>query len=273
MTSTDRAGFIVAGLVETILFVASSLGFVGAIVKKQLFVQIYTYFIYVHFILNMAVAGYLCYIVSRFSANADAQACHGAIQDPQGQVQCTGLLKVTRYFYYAIAATVLLVEFYVALAVTRYLNQLKNEKRSARGLRLDNEEAFRLMPKAKIRYSALPDERDLAPNPIYSSYGPDFDPYEDVRGTNQGRFFEHSLTKEENYGGGLWTHSEISSEEKARQQLDDETDPTRDRSVEDSEMRLSTNCNSSPSFPAPQLPADTELPRYTLTDHSTTPVS
>ncbi|KAG6891469.1 hypothetical protein C0992_006200 [Termitomyces sp. T32_za158] len=189
----------------------------------------------------MAVAGYLLYIVANFSANVNGKVCD-VIQDDQAQAQCPGFLKTPLKAYCTIAAVVLLVEFYVAVAVRSYLTQLKNEKRSARGLRLDNEEAFGLVPKSKVRYSALPNEQYQAP--VYSSYGPDFDPYEDIHPPIQGErpTSEHTLTQhlnEENYGGGCWTHAQISSEEKARKQelLDCETDRTRDRAAEDFEPR------------------------------------
>ncbi|KAG6903048.1 hypothetical protein C0995_007481 [Termitomyces sp. Mi166 len=270
MTNGERAGFVVAGLVETLLLVASSLGFVGAIVRKQLFVQIYAYFIYVHFVLNIGVAGYLLYMVTHFSANATVKACQDTIQNEQAKEQCTGLLKVAQGVYFAVAAIVLLVELYVALVITRYLNQLRNEKRSARGLRLDNEEAFGLVPKAKVRYSALPDERDQGQSLVYASYGQDFDPYETIQ--EERRLSEHSgIHYDEGYGGGSWTHSQISLEEKARMKLvDRETDLTGDRAAEDSEIRWSAHNKSQTSpFLTPQIPVDAELPRYTLSDHVT----
>ncbi|KAH0589047.1 hypothetical protein H2248_004820 [Termitomyces sp. 'cryptogamus'] len=266
MTSGERAGFIVAGLVETLLFVVSSLGFVGAIVRKQLFVQLYAYFLYVHFLLNIGVAGYLLYLVTHFSANATTEACQDTIQNKQAQSQCTGFLKVAEEVYLVVAATVLLVELYVALVVTRYLNQLQNEKRSARGLRLENEEAFGLVLKAKVRYSALPDERDQSQTPVYSSYGPDFDPYEEIhtpirkeRRLSEDSEIQHD--EEEVSGDGFRTHSRISLEEQGQ------TDPAGDRAADDSENthnKLPTGL----SFPALRLPVDSEFPKYTLSDHT-----
>ncbi|KAG6841878.1 hypothetical protein C0991_005608 [Blastosporella zonata] len=233
MTSGERAAFVIAALVETFLFVASALGFVGTVVRKQLFVQIYAYFIYVHFVLNIGVASYLLYLVTHFSANATVKACQDTIQNEQAQEQCTGLLKVAQGVYFAIAAIVLLVELYLVLVVTRYLNQLHREKRSARGLRLENEEAFSLVPKDKGRYSALAGEQDggIIPRfPVYSRSGPDFDPYDGVQDfiQDERRTIGNGDTvhpEEIGYGGGSWTHAEISSEEKARLKLmDHETD-------------------------------------------------
>lgn len=70
--------------------------FVGAVVRKQLFVQIYAYFIYVHFVLNLGVASYLLYTLVHVSTIDQNKACQLAIQDTTAQGQCTGLLKVIR---------------------------------------------------------------------------------------------------------------------------------------------------------------------------------
>jgi hypothetical protein len=100
---------------------------VGAVVRKQLFVQIYAYFIYVHFVLNLGVAIYLLYMIVHVSSTDQVKACQLAIQNTAAQAQCTGLLKVLGSFillshaqterlkvglgvYSAVAATVLLTE-------------------------------------------------------------------------------------------------------------------------------------------------------------------
>ncbi|KAG6845923.1 hypothetical protein H0H87_000729 [Tephrocybe sp. NHM501043] len=277
MTGGERAGFVIAGLVETFLFVASSLGFVGAIVRKQLFVQIYAYFIYVHFLLNIGVAAYLLYLVTHFSANAAVKACQETIQNKQAEDQCTGLLRVTQGVYLAIAAIVLLVELYLALVVTRYLNQLRNEKRSARGLRLENEEAFGLVSRGKGRYSALPSQQDGGfAHPVYSSSGPDFDPYKEIHDPvhEERRLTGHDNTfrpQEVDYGGGSWTHAEISSEEKARLQREEmDLMPGRE-SAESVRWNPDSKTPTGPAFPAPEV-VDSSLdpPKYTSTGQGNT---
>ncbi|KAG6911115.1 hypothetical protein DXG01_003855 [Tephrocybe rancida] len=266
MTSGERAGFVIAGLVETLLFVASSLGFVGAIVRKQLFIQIYAYFIYVHFLLNLGVAAYLMYLVTHFSANATVKACQDTIQNEQAKAQCTGLLKVAQGVYFAIAAVVLLVELYLALVVTRYLNQVQKEKRSAHGLRLDNEEAFSLVPKNKGRYSALAGERDqsvIPQFPVYSTSGPDFDPYQELHDPIHQEPRDIDIQHfEGGYGGGSWTHAEISSEEKARlKRLDHETDGV--QGLEAANTKRWSSANVAPPFPTPEV---VDPPRYVLSE-------
>ncbi|KIM40069.1 hypothetical protein M413DRAFT_54431, partial [Hebeloma cylindrosporum] len=141
-----RVAFILAAVTETILFAASILGLIGALVRKQSFTQIYTYTLYVHFILNVAVAAYLTYEVTRVSSNLRTLACQTAIKDPEAQSQCTGLLNIARWVYLVVAATVLLVEMYGAIIATRYLYQLRREKGAARA-RLDTESAFQLKPR------------------------------------------------------------------------------------------------------------------------------
>jgi hypothetical protein len=83
---------------------------VGAIVRKQLFTQIYAYILYVNLFVNVAVAAYLTFEVTRASSNAESLACQTAIQDPGAQSQCTGLLTFAKAVYLVIAGTVLLVE-------------------------------------------------------------------------------------------------------------------------------------------------------------------
>ncbi|RDB24985.1 hypothetical protein Hypma_007857 [Hypsizygus marmoreus] len=280
MTSGERAGFVVAGLVETFLFVASILGFVGAIVRKQLFVQIYAYFIYVHFLLNIAIAGYLLYVVTHFSANATVKACQETIQNQQAKEQCTGLLKIARGVYFVVAAIVLLVELYVALIITRYVNQVKTEKRTARESRLDNEEAFSLVSKGKGRYSSLPGghSRGLSDQSmaLQTYSGPEYDPYDELRGTHEDvrQSFVYdgvpSLPIDVGYGGGSWTHSEITQEEKARlQRRDAEEDVLEPVSYVDDEERVHRMQESKSSTGPPSAMRIRELddlPRYTLSD-------
>jgi len=276
MTSGERAGFVLVGLVESLLFVASALGFVGAAVRKQLFVQIYAYFIYVHFLLNIGVAGYLLYLVTHFSSSAAVTACQETIQNQQAKDQCTGLLKIARGVYFVVAAIVLLVELYVALVVTRYLNQVKNEKRSARASHMHNEEAFALSSRGKGRYSSLPggEDRGVPPSsfPVYSSQ--EFDPYdgtyEPIHEVQRLSAYDSlpSRPDDTGYGGGLWTHFDISAEEKG--QLDQReinmekpATPAADQETvsQTSDVKSGTG---PPPFPSSGVLDD--LPRYTLSD-------
>ncbi|KAK7057124.1 DUF1746 domain-containing protein [Favolaschia claudopus] len=182
-----RVGVIIihssfAGLVETLLFVVSILGFVGAIVRKQLFVQIYAYFIYFHFVLNLGVAAYLLYSLVHVSTTDQVKACQLAIHDPSAQDQCTGLLKFGIKVYAAIAGV------HGAIIVARYVNQIQREKRNVRASRM-SQGAFKMAP-SKGRYSTIKgDEPDSIPlraasfaEPPSSHKLDEFDPYEEVAG-------------------------------------------------------------------------------------------
>ncbi|KAJ7497368.1 hypothetical protein FB451DRAFT_229139 [Mycena latifolia] len=186
MSSSERTIFIITALVETLLFVASVLGFVGAVVRKQLFVQIYAYFIYVHFVLNLGVAIYLLYMIVHVSSTDQVKACQLAIQNTTAQAQCTGLLKVGLGVYGAVASIVLLTEMYGAIIVARYVNQVQREKRSVRASRM-SQGVFK-MEASGGRYSTIKgDDQDGIP---LHSKGPstttlhqeEFNPYEEVAG-------------------------------------------------------------------------------------------
>ncbi|KAI3619024.1 hypothetical protein WG66_000610 [Moniliophthora roreri] len=278
MESSDKAAFVIAGLVQTVLLVASMLGFIGAIVRKQVFVQIYAYIIYVHFVINVAVAGYLLYVVTHFSSTAIEKACQGTVQDAGAQEQCSDFLRTGRGIFIAIAAIVLITELYGALIVARYVRQIKGEKRTARHSRLQvmQENEFRM----RNRHSkGLSSASGTSP----ADFSRDFDPYDDVdnhhgpsssRGnlgggaTRDSHQYERVPDVEDGYGGGSWTHERISEEEKARmKQLDEEAasryegplrNPFEDEDA-GKDANISTHTLSSPGN-------IDGLPKYALTD-------
>lgn len=263
--------------------------FVGAIVRKQLFVQIYAYFIYIHFLLNIGVAAYLLYLVTHFSADANVVACQKAIKNQKAKDQCTGLLKVAQGVYFVIAAFVLLVElcepaFHPSiwfsndvvdgtLVVTRYLNQVKNEKRTARASRMINEEAFALVSKGKGRSSSVP---AVGQPYTFSDYAvEEFDPYNiDTRptaGSRQSFAYDGVPTHpdEVGYGGGSWTHREITEEEKARLKREEGEDAVPEPITLDDEERERQRQDIKSSMGPPSISNPRELddlPRYTLSD-------
>jgi len=127
-----RTEFILGGLLETLLFVASILGFIGGIVRKQLFITIYGYFLYVHFLINFGVGIFLLWRINHTTDVDVSVACHKTITNPDAQKQCASLLNDFRGFLNGIIVIVLLIELYGALIVTRYMRQLKLEKRRAK---------------------------------------------------------------------------------------------------------------------------------------------
>lgn len=187
--------------------------FVGAIVRKQVFVQIYAYFLYCHFLLNVGVAIWLLYMIIHFSRTAAVKACQDAIQNAQAKQQCTGLLKIGLDVYFIVAGIVLFTEFcrsfggFIselnqcslftdgAIIIARYVNQIQREKRTIRASRIPRSESgYKLMPIPRSpRYASLKsdnlDGRELLHSPLPNSQPfsegaamREFDPYEDVEG-------------------------------------------------------------------------------------------
>ncbi|KAK0460996.1 uncharacterized protein EV420DRAFT_1529601 [Desarmillaria tabescens] len=289
LTSGERAGFVLAGLLETFLCVVSILGFVGAIVRKQLFVRIYAYFIYVHFFINVGVAAYLLWLITHFSENAATKACQDTIKNTGTQEQCIGILQIASGVYFVIAALILLVEMYGAIIVARYLNQIQREKRTARASRASM--GYKIFPAPRSEYVSLADTSGrtsrlsaLSPEPYTSTreFNPyeEFDPYRNQ--SNAGPSViqdvdlysnEDGLPIEAGYGGGTWTHSEISMEEKARLQrstvdaADQQRDEFEDVHPLDKEQQRNRD-SKSPAGPLPPMRTRDmdDLPRYSLND-------
>ncbi|KAK0486081.1 hypothetical protein IW261DRAFT_1559507 [Armillaria novae-zelandiae] len=287
LTSGERTGFVLAGLLETFLCVVSILGFVGAIVRKQLFVRIYAYFIYVHFFINVAVAAYLLWLITHFTESTATKACEDTIKNTDTQQQCIGILQIARGVYFVVAALVLLIEMYGAIIVARYLNQIQREKRTARNSRMSM--GYKMAPSPHSEYISLVDTSRRTSQFSISSPEPytsprEFNPYEEFTdpyrnqshaGPSVVREFdfyssEGGLPIEAGYGGGTWTHSEISVEEKAR--LQQSTADIADHQFENgpslSEEQQRKRDSKSPAGPPPLMRTrDTDdLPRYSLND-------
>ncbi|PSR81137.1 hypothetical protein PHLCEN_2v6472 [Hermanssonia centrifuga] len=109
----DRVGFICGGLVETLLFLASIIGFVGGVVRKQLFVTAYCYFLYVHFLINLGVGSFLMWKINHTTSVDKVAACQKAITNPGTRTQCDGLLNITRGVLIGFIALVLSIELCV----------------------------------------------------------------------------------------------------------------------------------------------------------------
>lgn len=269
LTSGELAAFVIAALVQTLLFVGSILGFVGAIVRKQSFLQLYAWFLYGHLFLNIGVAIYLFVVLTQFQGNAIRVACENTIGNAEAQDQCKGVLTVAGKVFIAVTAIVLVLEIYGAVIVTRYLNLVKAEKRSKKEWKRANDSAFSLEPRTRG-----------FPNPMGSSiYAPlnqadeTFDPYRDTEAQQprHSRFTtDRTLVNEQldihspavpieaGYGGGEWTHREITEEEKNRMEIEDLTEEERAQRRSDIKSPygpLSTPPLSSESDPLPQYVA------------------
>jgi len=217
------AALVIGGLVETFLFAASIFGLVGAIVRKLSFIRIYAVITYVHFVLNFGVAIWFLVAISSAATKANEVVCQ------ESDDKCMKIFSFGKIAYIVVAGLVLVCEAYGAVIVTRYVNQLSSEKLDKRQMRRGVEEAFRLEA-AKARYSNLAstDEFSLVrPTGIYDDE--EYDPYREasvdrpVPPIQVPRRFKTFIDPgrpsppiEVGYGGGTWTHEEISEEEKAR---------------------------------------------------------
>lgn len=228
MTSAERAAFVLAGLTGVSFFLVSIFGFVGAVVSKQSFVQLYTYFTSGHFCLNIAASTYLLYMVVHFSTTATERVCQDITQPPEAKERCIVSLTIAKWMYFVITVMVLLIEFCGALVVGYYAKQLKHEKRMERRSRMVNQEAMRLIfPEKNSQYSVLSGDQIAASLGLrFPRYFQQiYDPYEEItRSRYEVPVVGHktpAFPLEDGYGGGLWTHEEISADEKARLKVRD----------------------------------------------------
>ncbi|KAL0573203.1 hypothetical protein V5O48_008756 [Marasmius crinis-equi] len=274
-TSTmTKAALVAGGLVETVLLLASILGFIGAIARKQSFVQTYAYILYVHFLLNVAVAIFLLVMVTKASSSAVTKACEETVKNTGAQDQCTGLIKVVRQAIIWISLVVLLVEMYGAIIAARYVNQIQGEKRTARSLR---ESRIQPADAYEIQEFNNRHSRMSAKSPSTPNYARDFDPYEgngvhhdrhSISGTSLHGYQSVALADDhEGYGGGSLTHGDVEREEKSRlRRMDEnETNDLPNPFLHANESGRDTKTSYRP--PSPSTESD-GLPRYSLSDPS-----
>jgi len=132
LTSSERGSFAGGAVVETFLFLISVVGFIGAIVRKQTFVTAYMVGLYVHFLINLIVALYLLVLILHSTHIDTVILCQHALKNAQAQGQCATLFDSVRGLYAGLASFILVVELYGAIVATRYVYQLRGEKRAAR---------------------------------------------------------------------------------------------------------------------------------------------
>ncbi|KIK87752.1 hypothetical protein PAXRUDRAFT_14431 [Paxillus rubicundulus Ve08.2h10] len=136
LSNKERVAFILTGIVESMLFLASILGFIGVVARKQLFVMIYTYFLYVHFVLNLIVGIYFLVSVRMSNRQHLVDYCAQVFVNTSTERDCTRLMDVSTYVYITIVAFLLLLELYGALIASRYVYRLRMQKRAIRSRRL-----------------------------------------------------------------------------------------------------------------------------------------
>jgi len=125
LSSSVRIAFIVAGVVESALFLASTAGlvslyprcyiyltvynrFVGVIVRKQSLLQIYAYFHYIHFIINLGVGSYFLWIVTHTATVDEIAVCVG--QNNGGQNPCNNVFDAGKGIFIGIIVLIWFIE-------------------------------------------------------------------------------------------------------------------------------------------------------------------
>jgi len=153
LTSKELRSFTGGAIVETLFFLISVVGLIGVIVRKLTFVTAYAIGLYIHFLINLIVAGYLLFVILHTTRTDTAALCQHALKNTQSQSQCESVFDAIRGLYAGLATLLLVVELYGAIVATRYAYQLRTEKREARmprHLRLESDPG-RLIP-GFVRY-------------------------------------------------------------------------------------------------------------------------
>lgn len=131
MSGGAKVVFVIAGAVEIMLFLASILGwvtyvygphifkppsflcssFVGAVIRKRQLVAIYAYFLYAHFVINVAVTSVYIWMVGNTRNTDTVTACQESATDDEAAARCTGVLKITKGVFIGFGLVLLLLEF------------------------------------------------------------------------------------------------------------------------------------------------------------------
>lgn len=159
--------------------------------RKQLFIVIYCYFLYVHFLINVGVGSFLIWKINHTTTVDISVACQKAITNTDAQKQCKGFLNTTQGVLNGIIVLVLLIELCTSefaslgrelfstntrvvadgvLIVTRYMRQLKSEKRQnqfARSSFLLNRGGYSSLNKEDFDYT--PHGRDASDSSRHSA--------------------------------------------------------------------------------------------------------
>lgn len=153
------------------------------VVRKQTFVTAYAVGLYVHFLINLGVAGYLFFVILHATREDTDVLCQHAISgSSQAQDQCSTAFNTIRGIYAALASIILVIELCEsftsrvnsthqvsldgAIVATRYVYQVRGEKRDARmprHMRGKSASGGRLIP-GFVRYD------DASGTKVYSTY-------------------------------------------------------------------------------------------------------
>ncbi|EIW82929.1 hypothetical protein CONPUDRAFT_136143 [Coniophora puteana RWD-64-598 SS2] len=132
---TERKAFICAGILESSLALAAVAGFVGAVTRQYKSVLIYTYFIYVHFFLNIIIGIWFLVAIRQSNRDMFTQECDHFV-DENNDETCSKLAAMSEGVFVAVTACVLLLELYGVLIASGYRRHLHEQKENLRQQRL-----------------------------------------------------------------------------------------------------------------------------------------
>jgi hypothetical protein len=148
-----------------LLLLISIVGFVGAIVRKLTLATTYAVGLYIHFLINVIAATYILSVILHTTHTDADTVCQTLLKNQQSKDECNSIFDATRGLYAGTASFVLIVELYAAILATRYVYQLRGEKREARmpSHMRPQSDSRRLMP-GIVRYT------DASGATVYSSH-------------------------------------------------------------------------------------------------------
>jgi hypothetical protein len=79
-------------------------------VRKQTFVTAYAIGLYIHFLINLVVAGYFLFTILHVTHEDTVALCQHALPNPQTQAQCASVLGDVPRVYAVVVSTVLVLE-------------------------------------------------------------------------------------------------------------------------------------------------------------------
>jgi hypothetical protein len=85
--------------------------FVGAIVRKQSFVQVYAYFTYFNFVTNLVVGSYFLWMITHTVTLDQIAVCTNDFQTGTDQNTCNNVLKIGKGLFIGIVVFIWLIQF------------------------------------------------------------------------------------------------------------------------------------------------------------------
>ncbi|KAL4073987.1 hypothetical protein J3A83DRAFT_4232795 [Scleroderma citrinum] len=178
LSTNERVAFILIGIAESLLFLFSIAGFVGAVARKQSFVMLYTYFLYTHLVLNVIVGIYFLVTIRKGNRQQLVDYCASVFTGTSAESNCTSLTSIPTYVFIAIVVLLLLLELYGTVIATRYVYHLRIQKKDDRSRRLGYFHALSVPPSGHTRQPS--DDIELLGGSTDASYStvPYVDPYD-----------------------------------------------------------------------------------------------